>query len=52
MKAAMDKNDSLITIKVDYWGGKAIYIWKIVSLSEENLKYYIKEQKFNNSINK
>lgn len=31
------KNDSLIDITVDYWGGVANYHWKIISIDNNNL---------------
>lgn len=31
------KNDSLIDITVDYWGGVANYRWKIISIDNNNL---------------
>ena len=31
------RNDSAITITVDYWGGEAEYLWEIISLNEEKL---------------
>lgn len=34
------QNDSLITINVDYWGGKADYQWKVISLDEHHLIVY------------
>lgn len=34
------KKDSLITINVDYWGGKADYQWKIISLDDHHLVIY------------
>ena len=41
-------NDSIININVDYWGGKASYKWKIVSITDNILKIKILEQKNNN----
>ena len=31
------KSDSILNINVGYWGGKADYTWKIISLSNRNL---------------
>jgi hypothetical protein len=38
--------DSIVNINVDYWGGKANYTWKIVFLSDTELKILVKEQKY------
>lgn len=32
-----NKKDSLITINVDYWGGKTDYQWKVVSVNDRYL---------------
>lgn len=34
------RNDSLIRITVDYWGGKADYQWKIISMDDRTLTVY------------
>ena len=34
------QNDSMITINVDYWGGKADYQWKVISLDDHHLTVY------------
>lgn len=31
-------NDTIVTINVAYWGGKIKYVWKIVSIDDDNLK--------------
>jgi hypothetical protein len=36
--------DSMVYINVDYWGGKANYKWKIISLTNNRLKVLVKEQ--------
>jgi len=38
--------DSVISIKVGYWGGVASYTWKLKSVTNDSLKIVIKEQKF------
>jgi hypothetical protein len=41
------KNDSIIEITVDYWGGTAEYTWKIVLLNEAILKIIRLEEDYN-----
>lgn len=38
--------DSVISIKVGYWGGVAGYTWKLKSVTADSLKIVIKEQTF------
>ena len=38
--------DSVISIKVGYWGGVTSYTWKLKSVTADSLKIVIKEQKF------
>ena len=40
------KNDSIIEITVDYWGGTADYTWKIVTINEALLKIYVIKQDY------
>lgn len=39
--------DSVIQISVDYWGGKADYIWKIVSIDNYKLRIIKRVEKYN-----
>lgn len=39
--------DSVIQITVDYWGGKADYIWKIVSIDKYKLRIINRVEKYN-----
>ena len=41
------KNDSIIEITVEYWGGNAEYTWKIVSIDEATLKIIRLEEDYN-----
>jgi len=41
--------DSIVSIMVDYWGGKATYKWKIVSLTDDHLRVFAKEQQYDHS---
>jgi hypothetical protein len=47
-----DRTDSIINIKVGFWGGNATYKWKILLLNDSTLKIYRQEQKFNYTQNK
>jgi len=39
--------DSVISIKVAYWGGEAVYKWKIISVTADKLKVKILSQNYN-----
>ncbi len=41
------KNDSIIEITVDYWGGTAEYTWKILSIDDLTLKIKRIEEIYN-----
>ena len=41
------KNDSIIEITVDYWGGTAEYTWKIISIDNAILKVIRLEEDYN-----
>ena len=41
-----EMKDPVISISVDYWGGKASYKWEIVSVTDDQLKVLVKEQKY------
>jgi hypothetical protein len=43
--------DSVIQISVDYWGGKADYIWKLVSIDNNKLKIIRRLEKYNQTEN-
>jgi len=40
------KNDSIIEITVDYWGGTSEYTWKMVSVDETTLKIFRLEEEY------
>lgn len=42
------RQDSLLTITVDYWGGTADYKWKIISVDENSLKIYKISEEYHN----
>ena len=41
------KNDSIIEITVDYWGGTAEYTWKVLSIDELTLRIIRIEEIYN-----
>jgi hypothetical protein len=41
------EKDSILEITVDYWGGTADYMWKILLLDEATLKIIRLEEKYN-----
>ena len=41
------KNDSIIKITVDYWGGTAEYTWKVLSVDELTMKIQKIEEIYN-----
>lgn len=42
------RNDSLLTISVEYWGGIANYQWKIITLDDKYLTIYKVKEEFGN----
>ncbi len=42
------RQDSLLIITVDYWGGTADYKWQIISVDENSLKIYKMSEEYHN----
>ena len=42
------RQDSILIITVDYWGGTADYKWEIISVDENNLKIYKVSEEYHN----
>lgn len=40
------KTDSLVTILVDYWGGKANYQWKMIDKKDDKLVVFIIQEEY------
>ena len=42
--------DSLIHISVPYWGGMSYYTWKLISIDDEELTYYVVDADYEQNI--
>lgn len=42
------RQDSILIITVDYWGGTADYKWEIISVDENRLKIYKMSEEYHN----
>jgi hypothetical protein len=42
------RQDSILIITVDYWGGTADYKWEIISVDENSLKIYKVSEEYHN----
>lgn len=47
-EGAWTRNDSIIDISVEYWGGEADYKWQIISVDENNLTICKIKEEFQN----